>query len=107
MTKTAPKHAQTRLRGGGRVARRVRVPAELRGLSLEPVDVEPGGATVELGPVESKDFTVTWVSGKYNPADIFTKPLAPAAFISHFDFIFENIPYYNELEGGTHAYSGP
>ena len=57
--------------------------------------------------VESKDFTVTWVSGKYNPADIFTKPLAPAAFISHFDFIFENIPYYNELEGGTHAYSGP
>ena len=42
-------HAQTRLRGGGRAARRVRVPAELRGLSLEPVDVEPGGPAVELG----------------------------------------------------------
>ena len=42
-------HAQTRLRGGGRAARRVRVPAEVRGLRLEPVHIEPGGPAVELG----------------------------------------------------------
>ena len=33
--------------------------------------------------------------------------LAPAAFIPQFDFVFENVPYSNELKGGTHAYSGP
>ena len=57
--------------------------------------------------VETKEFTVTWLSGKYNPADIFTKPITPNSFKPHFDFIFEALPYSHELEGGTHACKGP